>query len=125
MGRVARAFQPNRAVDPLVALILVGVWVTTLLLLWPAGLLFPAPLPLGLGQIGAPVRQLLARLLADIDWAGPSEPTGQLGQLVNWLGSPSPLSPPLPNLVEALFTDFPGRNGETVRISVAPEKNKR
>lgn len=77
---------------------------TTLLLLWPAGLLFPAPLPLGLGQIGAPVRQLLARLLADIDWAGPSEPTGQLGQLVDWLGSPSPLSPPLPNLVEALAT---------------------
>ena len=77
---------------------------TTLLLLWPAGLLFPAPLPLGLGQIGAPVRQLLARLLADIDWAGPSEPTGQLGQLVDWLGSPSPLSPPMPNLVEALAT---------------------
>ena len=31
----------------------------------------------------------------------------------------------VPNLVEALFTDFPGRNGETVKISVAPEKNKR
>ncbi|MFM2300667.1 MAG: hypothetical protein RLZZ84_403 [Pseudomonadota bacterium] len=28
----------------------------------------------------------------------------------------------VPNLVEAMFTDFPGRNGETVRISVAPEK---
>lgn len=28
----------------------------------------------------------------------------------------------VPNLVEALFTDFPGRSGETVRISVAPEK---
>jgi hypothetical protein len=27
----------------------------------------------------------------------------------------------VPNLVEALFTDFPGGNGETVRISVAPE----
>ena len=31
----------------------------------------------------------------------------------------------VPNLVEAMFTDFPGHNGETVRISVAPEKNKR
>ena len=31
----------------------------------------------------------------------------------------------VPNLVEAMFTDFPGRNGETVRISIAPEKNKR
>jgi hypothetical protein len=30
----------------------------------------------------------------------------------------------VPNLVEAMFTDFPGNNGETVRISVAPEKKK-
>lgn len=29
----------------------------------------------------------------------------------------------VPNLVEAMFTDFPGNSGETVRISVAPEKN--
>ena len=27
----------------------------------------------------------------------------------------------VPNLVAAMFTDFPGGNGETVRISVAPE----
>lgn len=27
----------------------------------------------------------------------------------------------VPNLVEALFTDFPGNSGETVRISIAPE----
>ena len=27
----------------------------------------------------------------------------------------------VPNLVEAMFTDFPGDSGETVRISVAPE----
>lgn len=27
----------------------------------------------------------------------------------------------VPNLVEAMFTDFPGNSGETVRISVAPE----
>jgi Domain of unknown function (DUF4136) len=32
----------------------------------------------------------------------------------------------VPNLVEAMFTGFPGNNGETVRISVAPEpKGKR
>ena len=30
----------------------------------------------------------------------------------------------VPNLVEAMFKDFPGHNGETVRISVAPEKKK-
>lgn len=29
----------------------------------------------------------------------------------------------VPNLVEAMFTDFPGNSGETVRITVAPEKN--
>ncbi len=28
----------------------------------------------------------------------------------------------VPNLIEAMFTDFPGRSGETVRISIAPEK---
>ena len=31
----------------------------------------------------------------------------------------------VPNLVEAMFTDFPGHNGETVRISVAPEKKRK
>jgi hypothetical protein len=31
----------------------------------------------------------------------------------------------VPNLIEALFTDFPGNSGETVRISVAPEDQRR
>lgn len=31
----------------------------------------------------------------------------------------------VPNLVEAMFTDFPGNSGETVRITVAPEKKRR
>ena len=31
----------------------------------------------------------------------------------------------VPNLVEAMFTDFPGNSGETVRISVAPEEGAR
>ena len=30
----------------------------------------------------------------------------------------------VPNLVEAMFTGFPGNGGETVRISVAPEEKK-
>jgi hypothetical protein len=29
----------------------------------------------------------------------------------------------VPNLVEAMFTGFPGNSGETVRITVAPERN--
>ena len=28
----------------------------------------------------------------------------------------------VPNLVDAMFTDFPGNSGETVRISIAPEE---
>ena len=31
----------------------------------------------------------------------------------------------VPNLVEAMFSDFPGNSGETVRISVAPEKKNK
>ena len=30
----------------------------------------------------------------------------------------------VPNLVEAMFTGFPGNSGETVRITVAPERNR-
>jgi hypothetical protein len=30
----------------------------------------------------------------------------------------------VPNLVEAMFTGFPGNSGETVRISVAPERKR-
>lgn len=31
----------------------------------------------------------------------------------------------VPNLVEAMFTEFPGGSGETLRISIAPESNKK
>ncbi len=40
-----------------------------LLALWPVGLLFPAPLPLGLGQVGERLRELLAGWLQDVPWA--------------------------------------------------------
>jgi len=30
----------------------------------------------------------------------------------------------VPNLVEAMFTDFPGNSGETVRITIKPEETK-
>ena len=30
----------------------------------------------------------------------------------------------VPNLVDAMFTDFPGRSGETVRITIKPEETK-
>jgi hypothetical protein len=31
----------------------------------------------------------------------------------------------VPNLVEAMFTGFPGNNGERVRITVTPEREQR
>jgi VanZ family protein len=40
-----------------------------LLVLWPIGLLFPAPVPLGLGQIGPELRQGVEALLAGTPWA--------------------------------------------------------
>ena len=40
-----------------------------LLALWPVGLLFPAPVPLGLGQVGERLREWLARMLQDVPWA--------------------------------------------------------
>jgi VanZ family protein len=40
-----------------------------LLALWPIGLLFPAPAPLGLGQVGEQLRTLLLTMLSDVPWA--------------------------------------------------------
>jgi VanZ family protein len=59
-----------------------------LLLLWPVGLLFPAPVPLGLGQVGARLRELGIAALEGTPWADPS---------AAWAApaiEQSPLSPP-------------------------------
>lgn len=40
-----------------------------LLLLWPVALLFPAPVPLGLGQVAGPLQAVLRDLVADVPWA--------------------------------------------------------
>ena len=40
-----------------------------LLALWPVALLFPAPLPLGLGQISRRLREWLAEASAEVPWA--------------------------------------------------------
>ncbi len=40
-----------------------------LLTLWPVGLLFPTPLPWGLGQIGERLREVTLDLLEDVPWA--------------------------------------------------------
>lgn len=41
------------------------------------------------------------------------------------LSTDNELTSLVPNLVEAMFTNFPGRSGETVRITVAPEGKTR
>jgi VanZ family protein len=40
-----------------------------LLSLWPVALLFPTPVPLGLGQVGQRLREGLSESLADVPWA--------------------------------------------------------
>jgi len=42
-----------------------------LLMLWPIGLLFPSPLPFGLGQIGEQLRELSLGVLDGVAWAEP------------------------------------------------------
>lgn len=64
-----------------------------LLALWPIGLLFPTPVPLGLGQVGERLRELLADLLDGVTWAesasqallttsAPAQPLGPLSEVV-------------------------------------------
>lgn len=62
-----------------------------LLLLWPFGLLFPPPLPFGLGQVLGRVRDALAAALAGTAWDGWLRPNGAL--------PPPPLAPGLELLV--------------------------
>jgi VanZ family protein len=63
-----------------------------LLVLWPLGLLFPAPVALGLGQIGPQLAGLLGAVLEGVPWA---EPVFEL------LPTGSEPQPPLRPLAEA------------------------
>ena len=65
-----------------------------LLALWPVGLLFPAPLPLGLGQVGEKLREVLAALLEGVPWAETAHAL---------LATTGPPRPPLQPLSEALI----------------------
>jgi len=59
-----------------------------LLVLWPVALMFPTPVPLGLGQVGALLRDALSALLVDVHWAQPVS-----DWLMPTLGAPVSLSP--------------------------------
>jgi VanZ family protein len=65
-----------------------------LLVLWPVALLFPAPVPLGLGQLGEPLRELALAATADVAWAE---------GVHDWLDAPAPPGQPLRPLGEALL----------------------
>ena len=56
-----------------------GAFALTLLALWPVGLLFPAPVPLGLGQVGERLREWLVALLDGVPWAAGAQSLLALG----------------------------------------------
>ena len=65
-----------------------------LLTLWPVGLLFPSPVPLGLGQIGERLREALAEILENVAWAQ---------DLQVLVAAPSPELSPLGPLAQVLI----------------------
>jgi VanZ family protein len=68
-----------------------------LLALWPVGLLFPAPVPLGLGQVAERLREWLEELLDDVPWAR------ELHDLLQASAAPAvPLRPLAESLIVAL-----------------------
>jgi len=66
----------------------------SLLALWPVGLLFPTPVPFGLGQVGERLRETLAGWLQDVPWAATAHAL---------LATPAPPETPLRPLTEALI----------------------
>jgi VanZ family protein len=65
-----------------------------LLALWPVGLLFPSPVPLGLGQVLERLREALAAALAGVSWAE---------EAYALLSVPLPYPPPLSPMAQALI----------------------
>lgn len=65
----------------------------SLLALWPVGLLFPTPVPLGLGHVAGQLRAALAELFDGVPWAG---------RFVERLQEPQAWTHPLPPLSDAL-----------------------
>lgn len=70
-----------------------GAGIAVLLLLWPVALLVPAPVPLGLGQVGGRLREWALAAVADVPWAAPA---------IDWL-RPAPLALSLSSAAEHLL----------------------
>jgi VanZ family protein len=62
----------------------------SLLALWPVGLLFPTPVPFGVGHVGEQLRETLAAAFRDAPWAGALQ--GLLEHSGSWVAPLSPLS---------------------------------
>jgi VanZ family protein len=69
----------------------------SLLALWPVGLLFPTPLPLGLGHGASQLRELLLEAFEDVPWAA-----GLVGLLQHAADTPQRLPPMSDALVQLL-----------------------
>jgi VanZ family protein len=82
-----------------------------LLALWPVGLLFPAPVPLGLGQVGERLREGLAGLLQGVPWAATAQAL---------LATPAPPSAALRPLTETMITALGLLAPSLVAYSVTP-----
>lgn len=63
-----------------------------LLAVWPVALLVPAPLPLGLGQVGRRLREILLDLLTGVPWAAPLHDALELSAPAMTAASARPLS---------------------------------
>jgi VanZ family protein len=72
-----------------------SAWALSLLVLWPLALLFPAPVPLGLGQLFGPLQDAAAQALSGVPWAS---------GLHSWLATPQAPRPALRPLAEATAT---------------------
>lgn len=68
-----------------------------LLLLWPVALLFPTPVPFGLGHVGAELRALVGAGLAGTPWAD---------EVTEWLREDAAVRPALSRVQEGLIVAF-------------------
>lgn len=87
-----------------------------LLMLWPVALLFPTPMPLGLGQVGGLLQDWALAAVKDVTWAEAA---------LAWLQSPSAPARPLSRFAEGLTTVLGLLAPCLVAYTVAPSQWRR
>ncbi len=92
----------------------------SLLALWPVGLLFPTPVPFGVGHVGNQLRETLMALIADLPWADGLRV--MLDDPGNWVAPLSPLSEAMAQtfglLAPCLLASSVARRGGRSRLLV-------